>query len=355
MKHLHIMHDDKFIEPYIRSIEKYFDFQDHKFIIISRNTNNSYYKKKKNIIQCKSKKDFFKIIIDLYLADNILLHGLFIRNIIIILFINPWLLGKSKWILWGGDLYIHKTNIKKTKLKSKIYEYMRSYVIKNVEGIITYVKGDYKLAQEWYKTKANYYKCTSYLSNIPSHNISKIKFNVGNRNREHIFIQIGNSADPNNNHIEILDELKKVKSGKYKFKIICPLSYGKEQQVKKVIKYGKKAFGKDFVPLTKFMDLKTYNKLLSNIDTAIFNHQRQQAMGNILTLLYLGKKVYIRDDIVTWDFMQENDIKVFSFNNHNDDLLGKIDPEIAKQNMEKIDSRFNIDVFIEEWTNIFNS
>lgn len=355
MKYLHIMHDDKFIEPYIRSIEDYFNFQKHKFIIISRNTNNPYYKKKKNILQCKSKKDFFRIIIDLYSAENIFLHGLFVRNIIIILFFNFWLLRKTKWILWGGDLYIHKTNIKKTKLKSKIYEYMRSYVIKNVEGIITYVKGDYKLAQKWYGTKANLYESIMYLSNIPSYNISNIKFNVNNSNKEHIFIQIGNSADPNNNHIEILDELKKVKIGKYKFRIICPLSYGKESYAEKVIKYGNKLFGKDFVPLTKFMDLKTYNRLQSNIDVAIFNHKRQQAMGNILTLLYLGKKVYIRDDIVTWGFMKKNNIKVFSFNNHNNNLLEKNSPEIAKQNKKKIDSRFNIDIFIEEWSKIFNS
>ncbi|TDX42941.1 4-alpha-L-fucosyltransferase (glycosyl transferase family 56) [Halanaerobium congolense] len=355
MKHLHIMNDDKFIEPYIRFIEEYFYFQKHKFIILSKNNKNSYYNNKKNIFQYHSKKDYLKILKDLYLTDNIFLHGLFNRNIFIILFTNPWLLKKCKWILWGGDLYSYKKRLKKRKLKSKIYNYMIFYVIKNIEGIITYIKGDYKLAQQWYKTKANYYKCICYLSNIPSYNIPKTNFKINTHNKEHIFIQVGNSADPSNNHVEILDKIKENKNENEKIKIICPLSYGKEDQKKKVIKYGKKVFGKDFVPLTKFMDLKTYNKLLSNIDIAIFNHQRQQAMGNILTLLYLGKKVYIRDDIVTWDFMQENDIKVFSFNNSNNDLLDEIDSEVAKKNRKKIDFRFNIDVFIEEWSNIFNS
>lgn len=355
MKHLHIINDDKFIEPYIKSIEEYFDFQEHKFIILSKNNKNSYYNKNKNIFQFHSKKDYFKILKDLYLAENIFLHGLFIRNIVILLFINPCLLKKSKWILWGADLYSYEKYEKKKKIKSKIYEYMRSYVIKNIEGIVTYIRGDYKLAQQWYKTKANYYKCIMYLSNIPNYNISKTNFKINTHNKEHLFIQVGNSADPSNNHVEILDRIKKNKNENEKIKIICPLSYGREEQKEKVIKYGKKTFGKDFVPLTKFMDLKTYNKLQSNIDIAIFNHQRQQAMGNILTLLYLGKKVYIRDDIVTWDFMQENDIKVFSFNNSNNDLLNEIDTKVAKQNRKKIDSRFNIDIFIEEWNNIFNS
>lgn len=351
MKNLHIMNDDKFIEPYIRSIEKYFNFQEHKFIIISENIDNPYYNKKKNILQYKNKKDYFRIIIDLFLADNIILHGLFIRNIIVILFFNPWLLKKSKWVLWGGDLYSYKTNPKRVKLTSKIYEYMKSYVKKHVEGIITYLKGDYQLAQKWHNTNANYYKCIGYLSNIPSYNISEMKFSECN-NKKHKFIQVGNSADPSNNHIEVLEELIKAKNER--IKIICPLSYGNNDHAKKVIQYGEKIFGKDFVPLINFMDLKTYNTLQSNIDIAIFNHQRQQAMGNILTLLYLGKKVYMRDDVVSWDFFKKNDIKVFSFNNYNDNFLEKIDPKIAKKNREKIDSRFNINLYIREWKNIFN-
>lgn len=128
-----------------------------------------------------------------------------------------------------------------------------------------------------------------------------------------------------------------------------------EKNIEKKLFRMVKLFGKDFVPLTKFMDLKTYNKLQSNIDMAIFNHKRQQAMGNILTLLYLGKKVYIRDDIVTWNFMQENKLKVFSFNTLEDDLYKKIDSHIAEENRKKINSRFNIDIFIEEWKIIFNS
>jgi hypothetical protein len=348
------MHDNEFIRPFIKSIEEFFDFKEHEFIILSVNSRNDYYSEKENIFQYKSKKGYFKVLKGLYLSENIILHGLFNRNIIIILFLQPWLLKKCKWILWGGDLYIYKKYQNKNKIKSKIYEFMRSSVIRNVEGIITYVKGDYNLAQQWYNTKAQYYNCISYLSNVPSYNINYDK-NRNNNKKSFLFIQIGNSADPSNNHIEILNKLKKTKSTNQKIKFICPLSYGREEHAEKVISYGKELFGNDFVPLTEFMDLKTYNKLQSNIDIAIFNHKRQQAMGNILTLLYLGKKVYIRDDITTWDFMQKNNLKVFSFNNSKNDLLKKIDTHIAKENRKKINSRFNIETFTEEWKNIFNS
>lgn len=139
MKYLYIMHDDKFIEPYIKSIEKYFNFKDHKFIILSKNNRNRYYSKK-NIFLYHSKKSYFKILKELYLSDNIILHSLFVRKIIIILFFQPWLLKKCKWVLWGGDLYSYKKYKQKKKWKSKIYEFMRATVIKNIEGIITYIK-----------------------------------------------------------------------------------------------------------------------------------------------------------------------------------------------------------------------
>ncbi|SDD19221.1 TDP-N-acetylfucosamine:lipid II N-acetylfucosaminyltransferase [Halanaerobium congolense] len=352
MKYLHIMNNDKkFIPNYIKTIENNFKFQEHHFIIFSQN-NNDYYKKHNNIYLIDKKKKYFNLEKKLYKAEKIILHSLFNRNVIMILFLQPWLLKKSKWVLWGADLYNYRRE--KKKIKHKLLEFMRGKVIKNLEGVITYIKGDYELTQEWYNTKANYYESMMYLSNSPSYNIDEKELKV--KIKEHTFIQIGNSADSRNNHIKILDVINKF-NNKYnrKIKIICPLSYGNEKYAKRVIDYGKSLFGKDFVPLTKFMDLKTYNKLQSNIDIAIFNHKRQQAMGNILTLLYLGKKVYIRDDITTWDFMKKIDIKVFSFNNYNNNLLEKIDPEVAKQNREKIDSRFNIDLFIEEWTNIFNS
>ena len=344
MKKLHIMNDDKFIKPYIRAIEKYFNFNEHQFVIFTKE-NNDYYNKHNNIYLINNKKKYLYLEKKLYKANKIFLHGLFIRNIIIILFMQPWLLRKSKWILWGGDLYKYKKQKNKNNLKSKIYEFMRSTVIKNVEGIISYIKGDYNLAKKWYATNANYYNCIGYLSNIHEYNIN-FEFNQNYKKNKYTFIQVGNSADPSNNHLEILDKIKEHYNDDKNIKIICPLSYGNKEQAKKVIFYGKKIFNKDFVPLTKFLDIDVYNKLLSNIDIAIFNHERQQAMGNILTLLYLGKKVYIRDDIVTWDFFDKNNIEVFSFNNNNEKLLNKIDEETSLKNHKIIKSKFNIENFI---------
>ena len=77
--------------------------------------------------------------------------------------------------------------------------------------------------------------------------------------------------------------------------IYVPLSYGDKDYAKKVIDYGKSLFGDKFIGITEFIPYNEYICFLKNIDIAVFNHQRQQAMGNTINLLAMGKKVYFRE------------------------------------------------------------
>src|SRR5690606_3405679 len=96
-------------------------------------------------------------------------------------------------------------------------------------------------------------------------------------------ILVGNSADPSNNHLEILDKLLPYKDAD--IQIYTPLSYGDQDHAKLVSEYGKKLFSEKFSPVTDFMKEENYLNFLCSIDIAIFNHKRQQGMGNITTLL----------------------------------------------------------------------
>ncbi|WP_083234102.1 TDP-N-acetylfucosamine:lipid II N-acetylfucosaminyltransferase [Candidatus Marithrix sp. Canyon 246] len=75
--------------------------------------------------------------------------------------------------------------------------------------------------------------------------------------------------------------------------MFVPLSYGdpKGVYIKEVISTGTKIFGDKFIPMTEFMDFDKYLNFLGSINITIFNHNRQQAMGNTITLLGFGKKV----------------------------------------------------------------
>jgi hypothetical protein len=53
-------------------------------------------------------------------------------------------------------------------------------------------------------------------------------------------------------------------------------------------------FGQEqFYPITDYLDRLQYNKLLKSCSIAIMNHNKQHAMGNVITLLYLGSKLFL--------------------------------------------------------------
>lgn len=94
-------------------------------------------------------------------------------------------------------------------------------------------------------------------------------------------------------------------------RICAPLSYGDPQHALKVVEAGKAIFGNKFVALTNLMPVDAYLIFLTQIDIAIFNHRRQQAMGNTITLLGLGKKVFMRAGTTHSNFLNAIGVKVF--------------------------------------------
>ncbi|NMH70530.1 TDP-N-acetylfucosamine:lipid II N-acetylfucosaminyltransferase [Bacillus sp. RO3] len=344
--YLHIFAYEKFTDPYIEFINKNFDPNEHLFLIIGKEvTSNT--KLKTNIrVVSKDISSLLYLIKEMHKCKKIYLHGLFIRPLILLLYMQRWLLKKSNWIIFGGDLYSYL--YPEENLSSKIYEKLRKPIIKNIGGIITPVKGDYELAKKWYGAKGEYYYSILYPSNLYKDlDTPKLTKEDGKK-----YIQIGNSADPTNNHLEIFEKLKEYKDDA--LEIICPLSYGNSQYRDMVINEGNKIFGSKFIPLTKFMPFDEYLMMLSKIDIAIFNHKRQQAVGNILTLISLGKKVYIRDDITTWSFCEDQGIMAYSINKDYENLFEPISNIDKNNNINVARKRFSQENLKEEWEVIFN-
>lgn len=349
MKYLHIFTRSNFTEPYIEFINNNFDSQEHLFIIYGKERGLGV--KVSSRVNVKELSKQFRsislLIREMYKSKKIFLHGLFSPLVVLLLFMQPWLLKKCYWGIWGGDLWHYE--LRKKTNRSDVYEFFRKFVIKNMGGVITHINGDYKLAQKWYGAKAKYYYSFMYPSNLfKEYDLPNVK-----KADEKTYIQVGNSANSTNNHLEIFDKLKKYKEEK--IEIICPLSYGNTEYRDKVIEEGTKIFGEKFNPIIEFMAFGEYLELLAKIDVAIFNHNRQEAMGNITTLLGLGKKVYIRDDITTWGFCIEHELKVFSINKDFNDFFGTIDENIRQKNIFNVKRQFSEEKLKNDWNKIFES
>lgn len=346
MNNLHIFPNEKFTNPYIEFINNNFNENKHLFFIVGKGIGRTI-NKHQNVKEIKNSFFvFFSLVNEMYKKDKVIIHGLGFPQIVLLLFLQPWLLKKCYWVIWGGDLYSYRKQ--KTTIKSKVYEMMRGKVIRNMGGLITHIKGDYELAREWYDAKGKYYYSFMYPSNLyKEYDLSNVK-----KDTEKTYIQVGNSADPSNNHIEVFEKLFPYRDEN--IEIACPLSYGNKEYAAEVIRKGKEMFGEKFNPLVDFMPFEEYLEFLAKIDIAMFNHKRQQAVGNITTLLGLGKKVYIRDDITTWDFCKSHNLTVFKANSKLNDLFLILEEAIIKKNIENVKKSFSEQQLKKNWGIIFN-
>lgn len=322
---------DKFNVPFIDFVEEYFDISEHQFVFLQQQDYKYEMTPEKNVIWIDKKYKVVELLKYMYKADKIIVHGLWSEHLIRLLFLQPWLLKKCYHVMWGGDFYCPEKQ-----------SWIKKQVIKKIGHFITYLKVDYELAKQWYSTSGKYHECFMYPSNLyKEHDIQSKLHNTTN-------IQIGNSADPTNNHLEILETFEKYKDEN--IKIYVPLSYGNMEYAQKVATKGKEVFGDKFIAMQNFMPFEEYIKFLGDIDIAIFAHNRQQAMGNIITLLGLGKKIYMRSTITSWQLFKDIDVEVFDVDKMNLDLISN---DIKKNNQKKIKRYFSKENLIKQLREIF--
>ncbi len=258
----------------------------------------------KRIFSLKNPRHALKAMRFLHDARWIYIHLLAYDPTLLYWYLNLRKLRRTTWIIWGSDIYAYQK--KDESLRTRCYEWLRCRIIPRFAEIAAFVKEDYDLVASLYGTRAPYrpvlYPLPVDLSHLEG--VERGKSNVPPT------IMIGNSGDPTNLHAEMLEKLEPFR--KKDIKIVCPLAYGgTHDYLKSVISKGKELFGDKFIPWTDMMDRQEYARNLSGVDIALMNHRRQQGLGNILALLFLGKKVYLRSDITSWAFLKRHHCTVY--------------------------------------------
>ncbi|MBK1813063.1 TDP-N-acetylfucosamine:lipid II N-acetylfucosaminyltransferase [Clostridium sp. YIM B02505] len=350
--YMHIMNNEKFTLPYIKFIKNNFDFKEHFFIIVG---SQKYLKdndfKNENVKFIKGTIcDWIKNAHLIKTCKLVIIHGFFQGiPLKVFLSLNLNVLKKVNWVIWGGDLKKRKSSY---KLVEYIDDYLKKFSTKRFGYISTLVENDYDIAKAAYMVRGEHKKAI-YINPITLSFLDDIK--NSHKNREDIInIQIGNSADASNNHIDAIDKLSKYEN--QNIKIYCPLSYGDVEYAKEVIEYGKSKFKEKFVAITNYMTPRQYGEFLGKIDIAIFNNDRQQALGNIFALAYLGAKIYMRDDTTMWKDLVHNekykfyaikDIPSINFNS-----FSEVNNESIYNNKVLSKCRFDEDYIKKVWQNI---
>lgn len=336
---LHICRLDKFIPSFIELIKENFLFGNHNFLLFG-NLKDYPIKLDKNIIYFQSVFQIIKLISMMNSSEKIILHSLFNPIVVWLLLFQPWLLRKCYWVIWGGDLYCYKA--RRDTIKSHLYESVRGFVIKRLGHFVTYFKGEYELARTWYGVGGVHHECFTYPSNI----FNNLKLKLQDHTSTNILV--GNSATYSNQHIAILEKLMDYRD--QDIKIFVPLSYGDALYADQVIEFGKSQFGNKFYPIKEFMPFDKYINFLATIDIAVFNNNRQQAVGNIISLIGLGKKVFMRTDVSSWKSLREMGVYVFDIDNLE---ISKLEFQYGDHNKRVVTKHFSKTSLIRQLEGIF--
>ncbi len=355
---LHVVPDDKF------SNMAYRDFQrfgiNNKYICFDKSQNYKYIKGwqpdqiKKRDLNAYIKNHDISIIIFHSLLDKFIVTKL-PRNVVVV------------WCGWGYDYYsylltkyypqgmiLRQTKsifddsrkkksvtfmgflsgvyrVAKRTILSKIYSPQR--IATYIDYFVPVINNEYQLVRE-----ANPWFSCKFLS--WSYGTIEEDYTTLNTDIPHSGnILVGNSATPENNHIEAFEFIHSNVDW-HSRKIYCPLSYGDPYYADKIKEAGVNLFGDNFVPLMTFLDKHEYNEILLSCELLVLNHIRQQALGNIISGLAMEKVIILnkRNPLCTW--LNENNISYLTLDQEiNEKTLSMIDKVNNKKAISRVWSK----------------
>jgi hypothetical protein len=265
---------------------------------------------------------------------------------------------KVGWAPWGGDFYeeipkeLYQSITKQMLQEHQLLQYKdtkpisvnKRYVVENIDYIHTGLIGEYNLIKKGYNIQAQFVEF-AYPLNLSVNYIDKVKYNRTNVIKSKLGVEylilLGNSATPTNNHLEVLNMLAAYKNKK--IGIVIPLNYGMLKYREIIEDSVKQLFGTRVMIIKDFLDIIEYVKIINQCDCIIMNHERQQAFGNILIGLYLGKKIYINSRSTLYDLLKDKRLKIFDTNSISIQHEGEwtLDIEQAKDNINIIKKEYS--------------
>ncbi len=361
MKNINILHladDEKFIDQAFKAFEQIAPGKNHLYLIS---------KEKPKLVKSPA-----KICSKLQSITGVLPKEFLNHDIVVIHSLNPdWFntlnkLPKDKvliWLGWGYDYYdiLHNserdlllpltkrawkeasqqesiiTKSKKT-LKKILFPVKKQSIIERIDIFAPVLPSEYGMVKE---------KC------LPKKFPKQAIWNYGNLEDDLVkgftdervtgnAILVGNSASAENNHIDSFALLSKLQIGHRK--VIFPLSYGNPKYRDLVLNEGRKQLDNQFIALTEFMPISEYVSTLKSCGFVIMNHLRQQAVGNIVIMLYLGAKVFLQKDCPTYAFFKKQGAEIFSIQELEQS------PSLLNQNLDDKSQAINKKIVIENWS-----
>lgn len=254
-------------------------------------------------------------------ADGLYIHYLS-DEVVDFLYDKTTLPAKIVWILWGADgfslpeLRGKFKRLNKEGIIKKLYAETlgklrltwnnpslarRKAVLKRINYMAHYLHDDYLMLRRFMHQDSQFIFFTYGLTD-------QLVFRDLKAGGDSILI--GNSADRTNNHLYVLQNV--IPTGINK-KIIIPLSYGGDKDyINDVVRCSQERFNGKSQPLLSMLSLEEYMyDVLAESRYAIMCHERSQAWGNIMHLLWQGTKVFMYHNSTLYKYLRGQGFTVF--------------------------------------------
>tara|TARA_B110001469_G_scaffold118787_1_gene125823 strand:- start:3750 stop:4853 length:1104 start_codon:yes stop_codon:yes gene_type:complete len=340
--YLHVILEESKFPPLIRNLYETVSLGNHVYVIIGKSNELSGFKYLTTV------GDFADLIGSRSDWQGVILHGMLAS-------FEPYLDAvpldlKLAWVVWGFEAYCYKYMSDKGLLEletnafvfnsfsSRVKSFIRPMawhlrgvfrrfrrVVNRINYVVTHLESEYKLFRDWGLISSNnvWHDAPVLLMSdlVP---LSSCHYSGGR-----LDIQVGNSATPTNNHIDVFRRLATEDlTGR---RVLVPLSYGDDDYRDFVVRRGSEILGDHFSPIVDFMLLEQYLKLFDRCGIVILNNYRQQAVGNVIAALWAGRSLYLGPSTVYQDYKSKG-LPVFSFQSEFD--LDRV--AISRSNLSEV-------------------
>jgi len=324
------MFNDKFNKPYVDFLNINYPQEDH--LILCRRVHHFDFPKGSNVVEVK---DYSKVNMENF-NGKLICHSLFDKKVVDLLNNNKNLLEKAYWVVWGGDLYGAPDDEK------------NNFIRRNLKGYLTVAPNDQKIiANKYGNYKAKYFNI-QYIIPTSFEQLHTAKQNKVFSDKTRILIN--NSCSEST--IEMLDILAKFAHENIEVSTI--LSYGDLKFKEAIISQGRAIYRDKFSYLDEMLSPGEYANYLNNISIFIFNQNRQQGLGNIFAALYLGAKIYIKNNISSSEMLKNLEFKIYdTYDIENINFYTLIKNNNTEFNSKKALLFFDVNHIKSLWGNVF--
>lgn len=233
------------------------------------------------------------------------------------------------WMVWGSDLYnlpfvdapLYETLTLRQYVKQKIslqgflyrakvyllHHRHRKEAYRKVSNVLTWMDSEYDFARTHLPDLNAAHKFFFYENDIPYQALDELLVRGEPQPpKERPVYVLGNSATPELNH---LDAVALLEAQGLQADLCIPVSYGDEHYARFLKKNMPSYSGGELRFVDQYMRFDEYLQFINRADGLIMNNIRPQGYGNILMMMYLGKKIFLNEKNFSIPELQKSGLK----------------------------------------------